>query len=376
MENNNKSPEYFFPRTISDIKGFAIFMMNPDGIITYWNRGCEVMKGYQAEEIIGRHYEILFPDFLIDEQFPNQELDEAYKMGKFDTENWRLRKNGELFWAYVVLTKVVDEDGEFIGYVKITQDHSERKKLEDELKIKNETLRKINIELEGAKERINKDLDGFVYTASHDLKAPIAYMEGLLNAFTVHECYQDKKSRPLFDMLFVCVNKLKKTIGELTEISKIQKSIEEDISEIAIIEILQEVKYSLAESFEESKAEIDIEIDSSSVIRFSKRNLRNIIYNLLNNAIKYHSPERNPKILVRGEMTDGYYVLMVQDNGLGFKKEHLEKVFSMFKRFHSHVEGTGIGLYMVKRIVDNADGKIVLESEPEKGSTFKIFLKA
>jgi signal transduction histidine kinase len=75
-------------------------------------------------------------------------------------------------------------------------------------------------------------------------------------------------------------------------------------------------------------------------------------------------------------MTDGYYMLMVQDNGLGFKKEHLEKVFSMFKRFHSHVEGTGIGLYMVKRIVDNANGKIVLESEPGKGSTFKIFLKA
>jgi PAS domain S-box-containing protein len=372
----NKGPEYFFPSTISDIKGFAIFMMNPNGIITYWNRGCEVMKGYQSEEIIGQHYQMLFPDFLIAKHLPEQELDEAYKTGKYDTENWRLKKSGELFWAYVVLTKLVDEQGECIGYVKITQDHTERKKLEDELNMKNEALERINNELEAAKERTDKDLDGFVYTASHDLKAPIANMEGLLNAFTAQECYQDKKSRPLFDMLIICINRLKQTIGELTEISRIQKSIEDDVEQIAIIELLEEVKASLAELIEETGAQVDIDVDRSSVIKFSRRNLKNIIYNLLNNALKYHSPQRSPTILVRGEVMDGYYVLMVKDNGLGIKKEHLDKVFLMFKRFHSHVQGTGIGLYMVKRIIENAKGKIVLESELGEGSTFKIFLKA
>jgi two-component system CheB/CheR fusion protein len=260
--------------------------------------------------------------------------------------------------------------------VKITQDHTERKILEDELNLKNEALKKINNELEGAKERIDKDLDAFVYTASHDLKAPVANMEGLLNAFTSHACYQDKKSRPLFDMLSICVNRLKQTIGELTEISRIQKSIEEDVEEITIIELLEEVTSSLKDLIEESRTQIAIDIEPSSVIRFSKRNLKNIIYNLLNNAIKYHSPQRIPKILVRGEMIDGYYMLTVEDNGLGIKKEHLEKVFLMFKRFHSHVPGTGIGLYMVKRILENAKGKIVLESELGEGSTFKIFLKA
>ena len=374
-ENFSNNHDYFFPKTISDIKGFAIFMMNPEGIINYWNRGCEVMIGYTPEEIIGRHYEMLFPDFLLEKDMPKLELEETFRTGKYEHENWRLKKNGELFWAYVVLTKVVDENGKFIGYVKITQDHSERKRLEDDLISKNETLMNINLELEQANAVINNDLDGFVYTASHELRAPISNMEGILNALIPHQCFKDDSSKQLFGMMVESVDRLKLTIKELTEISKTQKLIEEDVHDVAIKEIFEEVKLSLTDLIKQYYAEIDTEIDNTTVINFSQRNLKRLLFNLLNNALKYHSPERIPKIFVRGEIVDGYYVLMIKDNGLGIKKEHLEKIFLMFKRFHNHLEGAGIGLYMVKKIIEKSGGKIELVSEVDRGSTFKIYFK-
>lgn len=117
-------------------------------------------------------------------------------------------------------------------------------------------------------------------------------------------------------------------------------------------------------------------IDDCPNIKFSAKNLRSILYNLLSNSIKYASPERPPEVLIKTAKLDGYQVLIVKDNGLGIQNKNREKIFSMFKRCHDHVEGTGIGLYMVKRIVDNAGGKIEIESDMEKGSAFKIFLKS
>ncbi len=124
-----------------------------------------------------------------------------------------------------------------------------------------------------------------------------------------------------------------------------------------------------------SKAEIHVETDSHPVIKFSKKNLKSVIYNLLSNAIKYRSAERKPEIFISTEQQDGYLTLKIKDNGLGVEKDKQSKMFSMFKRFHDHVEGTGVGLYIVKKIVENAGGKIEVESEVNKGTTFTIFFK-
>jgi signal transduction histidine kinase len=99
------------------------------------------------------------------------------------------------------------------------------------------------------------------------------------------------------------------------------------------------------------------------------------MYNLISNAIKYKSPDRKPVVSIRTEKVNGFCLISVKDNGLGLSPEQKEKIFQMFKRFHDHGEGTGIGLYIVKRIVDNAGGKIEVESEKDKGSEFKVYLK-
>lgn len=392
---SNKKPEDFFSNAISDLKGFAIFMMDEEGIILSWNLGCEMIKEFKAEDVIGKNYEILFPDFLREKNFPQKEIEIAYRDGRYESQNWRRKKSGDLFWAHVVLTKVIDDDdGEFLGYIKITQDYTDRKNYEDELKKQRNNLQTVNLELKKAKEdliaanaealikkneeltKINQDLDLFVYTASHDLRSPISNLEGLLRLITAHKTYQDKELKPLFDMMVKSVEKLKKTIQELLEIGKIQKSVQDEDQVNTLKDLIEEVTFSLKDLIVDNKANIEIDVDSCSDIKFSTKNLRSILYNLISNSIKYSSPERNPEILIKTTMSDKYCVLIVKDNGLGIKKENQDKIFTKYKRLHDHVEGTGLGLYMVKRIVENAGGKIEVESELGKGSTFKIFFKA
>jgi signal transduction histidine kinase len=177
-------------------------------------------------------------------------------------------------------------------------------------------------------------------------------------------------------MMVKSVEKLKKTIQELLEIGKIQKSVQDEDQENTLKDLIEEVTFSLKDLIVNYKANIEIDVDNCSDIKFSPKNLRSIHYNLISNSIKYSSLERNLEILIKTTMSDKYCVLIVKDNGLGIKKENQDKIFNKYKRLHDHVEGTGLGLYMVKRIVENAGGKIEVESELGKGSTFKIFFKA
>jgi signal transduction histidine kinase len=109
-------------------------------------------------------------------------------------------------------------------------------------------------------------------------------------------------------------------------------------------------------------------------IRFARKNLRSILYNLVSNALKYRSPHRSPRIQLESEQQGEWIRLSVHDNGLGIEAEHIPKLFGMFKRLHTHVEGTGIGLYIVKRIVENNGGNIEVKSELGKGTSFNIYL--
>jgi len=387
----NENTESYFPDPIYEIKGFAIFMMDPDGIITSWNKGCELMKGYTSAEIIGQHYQFLFPDFLRDTKAPQRELDEAHANGRYEIEGFRRRKNGDLFWAHVVLTKVFNKKGDFIGYAKITQDQSEKKKIADELNKRNEDLKNINIELQRTQSALeitnaevlikknaeliitNHDLDNFIYTASHDLKGPVSNLEGLLNAFVTDKKF-NADDQPLVDMMFSSIERFKTTIKDLTEIGMVQRVNQTDINVLNFTEILSEVKSDIKELILFFNASIETNFDVAE-INYSRKNLKSIIYNLLSNALKYSSPDRKLKIKISTERGKNSIILKVSDNGLGLNKRHHKKVFGMFKRLHQHVEGSGIGLYMIKRMIENAGGKIEFESEQGKGTTFCVYFK-
>lgn len=222
----------------------------------------------------------------------------------------------------------------------------------------------------------NNDLDNFIYTASHDLKAPVSNIEGLIHSLndTLNAEGKNEEVTTVIDHIENSISIFKNTIKDLTEISK-QKNREENLSNVSIPEVVDDIKTLIDDLIKDSNAVIETDFSGSQMVEFSKANFQSILYNLVNNAIKYRSPERSPKIEIRTEKTKEYVILYVKDNGLGISQDNLEKVFEMFQRIHDHVEGSGVGLSLIKRIIENSGGKIELESEVGKGSVFKVYFK-
>ncbi len=274
------------------------------------------------------------------------------------------KKNKELAQALQEL-KIADDH-----LKKLNNDLEKRVKERTKALLASEKAFKVkNLELE----KTNIDLDNFIYTASHDLKSPIVNLEGLVNLMR-------KRFKPviaaddvkLLDMVDLSIQKLKSTIRDLAEITKVQKDLEEDAQEISFKKILEDVKDGINTNIAESNAIIHEDFQVSHLV-YPRKNLRSIIYNLLSNAIKYRSKDRQLEIDIKTYSENGTTVLMIRDNGMGISKEHQPKLFTMFKRLHAHVEGSGIGLYITKRIIENRGGYIEVSSEVDKGSEFKVF---
>jgi signal transduction histidine kinase len=225
--------------------------------------------------------------------------------------------------------------------------------------------------------RTNVDLDNFIYTASHDLKAPIANIEGLLYLLQEElppEVTQQKNVGPTLTRMLESVERFKRTIDHLTEVSKLQREHTSASSSVNLAAVIEDVRQDLLPQLQAAGAKLVVDVPALPAIQFSAKNLRSMVYNLLSNAIKYRSPARPAHIDVRAHIRPGYTVLEVHDNGLGLAPAHLPRLFTMFQRFHDHVEGTGIGLYMVKRMVENAGGRIEVHSQLGAGTTFFVFL--
>jgi two-component system, chemotaxis family, CheB/CheR fusion protein len=225
--------------------------------------------------------------------------------------------------------------------------------------------------------KINKDHDTFIYSVAHDLNAPASNIEGMANLLFKIIAPDNTKAKGLTQQIVNSVCKLKEIINELSDITKLEKQFSEDFLEsVNFNDLLEEIKSSIQDMITKSDANIitDFQVET---INFSKKNLRSILMNLLTNAIKYRSPERSLEIHIRTERKNDHTILSVEDNGIGISKEKKIKLFSLFKRVHEEegIPGTGIGLYLIKKMITNAGGKISVDSEQGKGSTFKVFFE-
>lgn len=328
----------------------------------------------------------------------------SFNKREFFEMEYRLRRyDGEYRWIKDFGRPLYNPEKEFIGYIGACYDITEQKEnsqdllhayedlkeSNEELLRTEELLKELNAQLELKVEkrtkelkernekllRINRDLDSFIYTASHDLRAPISNLEGLVNAardMLIQDIPDKETLLDVLNMMHDSVTRFTRTISDLTEITKVQKLKQDDVSLQSLVAIIQGVISDLNHKICEADADISLDLGNCPSIKFSLKNLRSIIYNLLSNAIKYRSPDRKLKVYVSCEKQGNYAVLSVKDNGLGIDLQKA-KLFTMFKRFHDHVEGTGIGLYIIKRIIEDAGGKIQVESEPGVGSTFLVY---
>lgn len=212
-------------------------------------------------------------------------------------------------------------------------------------------------------------------TISHDIKGPLTSI--LLTITQLKKVSTEKSNSFLtfFRILESSIKKLQDIITELTETGKVKHNDRADEELLDFENILEDVRLTLAGIIMESGAKIKTDIGVSQLL-YSRRKLRSIIYNLVNNAIKFHSPGLTPEILISIKSVKDFVVITVKDNGIGIEKSKQKDVFSKYIRIGDTVEGTGIGLYLVNEIVKNSGGKILLNSELGKGCEFQVFLKA
>jgi len=288
----------------------------------------------------------------------------------------------ELFFTFTY--QAFRENGEIVGTstfaYNVTEQVLARRQVQDlneelaaanqQLQARNEELRATNSQLT----RTNVDLDNFVYTASHDLKAPIANIEGLLLALREHLPAPAPPVPRLLDLIQDSTERFRLTIAQLTDIARLQQAHGQPAESVPLAATVEAVRRDLAPQLAAAGASLTVEVPPELHVSFAPQNLRSLIYNLLSNAVKYRDPARPAMVTLRASRAAAGLTLTVQDNGLGLSPAQQGQLFGIFRRLHAHVEGSGVGLYMVKRMVENAGGTITVASQPGVGSTFTVSL--
>lgn len=316
-------------------------------------------------DITGKHVKEAIIEKYYNKSLPSIQLAFEGKNSSFEV-NVTLKDGSE---KHVDVNYISDksEDGEVRGVIVLAIDLTQRIEFENILNKQNSDLKKIN-----------KDLDTFVYIASHDLKAPISNILGLTKLMFDLLKGQNKLNDELdrvLDMIKKSVEQFNKTIKSLTDVSRIQRNYNEDLTKVDLGDVLHEVKMNLNKMIMETNTLIKESIESCPSITFSKIHIKTLFYHLISNSIQYRHPDKPLSIMVSCAETSEYYLLEFRDNGLGIKKENQEKIFHLFRRYNTRGQGSGVGLYIVRRIVEDNGGRIEVESEENKGSNFKVYIK-
>jgi two-component system phosphate regulon sensor histidine kinase PhoR len=223
-------------------------------------------------------------------------------------------------------------------------------------------------------EKLIADHEILLDTISHDIKNPLSNLVLAIELFKKVTPGNEKDFQELLKIVDSALKKMHKVITELTEVRQDAHKYKAEAELLSFENILEDVRLTLSDNIIAAGAVITSEINVSE-LTFSRRKLRSIIYNLVNNAIKFRSPARSPEIKVSTNKVDDYIVISVKDNGIGIEESKFNEIFTKYYRIQNSIEGTGIGLYLVKEIVTGAGGKVLLKSHSEKGTEFQIFLK-
>ena len=348
---------------VEGVKDYAILMLDPEGHVVSWNAGAERIKGYRADEIIGRHVSVFYPQEDVEAGKPGRVLSAAAAEGRFEDEGWRVRKDGSRFWANVVVTPIRDAAGALKGFSKVTRDLTERRRGEEELHF-------VNTRLEAA----NKELEAFSYSVSHDLRAPLRHINGFVEMLKDHQGERlDEKSRHYMKTIANSAKKMGNLIDDLLVFSRMAKS-EMRIGGVNSDQLVEEVIRDLQPEVQNRK--IVWKIGRLPAVQGDSSMLRQVWANLIGNAIKYTRTRDQAEIEVGSRREEREQVFFVRDNGVGFDPEYAGKLFGVFQRLHraDEFEGTGIGLANVRRIVQRHGGRTWAEGRLDQGAVFYFSL--
>lgn len=369
------------------VKDYAMIMLDANGFVTSWNEGARRIKGYEAFEILGKHFSTFYSEQDLQMGKCDYEMKEALETGRFEDEGWRLRKDGTKFWGSSLITLIRDEKHKVIGFTKVIRDITERKRNEDLLKMAYINLEKRVEERTQALLKTNEQLqqavqlrDEFLSIASHELRTPMTPLKLQIQSLishipkkTLYTLSEDRLQR-MAETMDRSISRLSLLVDNLLDVSRLNaKKLTLNYEEFSINELIREVIKRFKSQITVSGSTVQFLEYRQVVASLDRLRIDQVIVNLLTNAIKYGN--NNPIEIMLTQNSD-FVVITFADKGKGIAADNLSLIFEIYERAHtkSDVGGLGLGLYITKQIVEAHGGTISVSSEMDKGSIFTVKL--
>jgi PAS domain S-box-containing protein len=349
-----RQSEERFRLMVEAVRDYAIFLLDPDGRVATWNVGAERLKGYKANEIIGQHFSVFYPEEARSREHPADELRRAKAEGRYEEEGWRVRKDGTQFWANVVITALFDQEGRHIGFTKVTRDFTETRNLREA---------QLAVQLR----------DEFLATAGHELRTPLSALLMQVQGLARSARIEDPNLKQRLEKAAAAGARLEKLITQILDVSRINVGrLVLERERMRLDDVVREVIDRFADLAAEAQCPVVLRLEPVEGL-WDRVRLEQVITNLVTNALKYG--KGNPvevETLPEGQSA----VLRIVDHGIGIASDDQKRIFERFERAKGTREygGFGLGLWISRSIVGAMGGTLSVSSVPGEGSTFTVKL--
>ncbi len=371
-----------FRLLVEGVPDHAIFMLDVNGNVASWNVGAQRIKGYAADEILGRHFSIFYLREVRDSGWPQHELQGAMETGSFRDEGWRIRKDGTRLWALVTITALRDDSGRLIGFAKLTRDLTERRNAEA-AEVASQRREEILEAERGARiaaQRTARIKDEFLATLSHELRTPLSAILGWTQLLAkAHAGSMTPDIRHAVEVIDRNARLQVKLVDDLLDLSKIiSGKLRLELRETSIADVVQAAIDSAQPAANAKDIRLTAALDPTpATVTADSGRLQQVVWNLLSNAIKFTPKGGQIELLLRRR--DARVELSVSDTGIGIPAHFLPHVFDRFAQQDSSTTrahgGLGLGLAIARQLVELHGGSISAASKGEGlGATFAIEL--
>jgi len=413
-------PAELYRLLVASVRDYAIFALDPDGHVLTWNAGAANLKGYQRNEIIGRHFSAFYPAEEVDAGKPQLELIVASREGRFEDEGWRVRKDGSLFWANVIVTALRGERGEVVGFAKVTRDLTERRAAEKQairlaaesaaraaaedrsrqLDLLNQTLQEQALELEAqteeaqslaeeleqtnhdlqealdaakasrdAAERANQAKSDFLAVMSHELRTPLNAIGGHAQILEMglHGPVTDGQ-REALERIGRAQRHLLGLINSVLNLTRIESGhVEYRVQPVLVSSVLADLASLVQPQFAERQISLVTRLPESEggteiLVAADREKLIQILTNLLGNAAKFTPPRGEVEMRLTQTSGHDFAMIEVRDSGPGIPADKLEVIFEPFVQLErsltSQVGGAGLGLAISRDLARGMGGDL------------------
>ena len=360
-EKELSESEERFRLVVDRVRDYGIFALDTKGRVATWNLGAERIKGWQTDEILGRHFSSFYPpetrDFL-----PQQMIERAIQDGSAEDEGWRIRRDGTRFWANVVITALRDGEGTLRGFAKVTRDMSERRRTEEELRSAQEEAI-----------AANRAKTAFLSRTSHELRTPMNAILGFGQLLEIEEESFAPHHRSAVTQIMKASRHLLSLINDLLDISSIEAGANElSIEPINLHELLVEAHSIGLPLVEQAGLAFSLDLpEREVVVSADKRRALQVVLNLIGNSAKYNRTGKAVRLSSRVEKCTA--IVEVEDDGPGIDPADVPRLFTAFDRLgeqkRSATEGTGLGLALSRSLVESMKGEIGYEPADSSSGT-------